>query len=136
MAGIGETTAILRIWGDNLDPSEVTALLRCDPSESHTKGQQIGTAERPRAAKTGAWRLSSTKRIPGDLEDQIVDLLSKVTSDIEVWNTITSRYEVDIFCGLFMAESNEGLSLSAKTLELLGNRGISIGLDIYDPTLE
>jgi len=43
------------------------------------------------------------------------------------------RFEVDIFCGLFMGSSNEGLSLSPRTLSALGQCGIELGLDIYGP---
>ena len=41
------------------------------------------------------------------------------------------RYDVDLFCGLFMREGNEGLAISSKYLAELGARGIEIGLDIY-----
>jgi hypothetical protein len=37
------------------------------------------------------------------------------------------------FCGLFLDEMNEGISLSPDTLAAIGSRGLSSGLDIYGP---
>lgn len=39
---------------------------------------------------------------------------------------------MDMFCGLFMQNENEGQSLSAELLAMLGERGIDLSLDIYD----
>jgi hypothetical protein len=37
-----------------------------------------------------------------------------------------------VFCGIFMAGGNDGLSLSANALLALGQRGIELDFDIYD----
>jgi len=77
------------------------------------------------------WRLGATKRAPGNLDAQIDEILSKLSSDMAVWKRISERYHVDLFCGLFLAGGNEGLTISPKSLADLGNRGIELGLDIY-----
>jgi hypothetical protein len=77
------------------------------------------------------WRLFATKREPQDLDGQIDELLSKLTDDFNVWASIAERYKLDLFCGLFMQGSNEGLSISPKSLAALGLRQIELGLDIY-----
>ena len=58
------------------------------------------------------WRLSAMDREPEDLDAQIGDLLSKLTDDLTVWTSIAEKYRVDLFCGLFMREGNEGLSIA------------------------
>ena len=78
------------------------------------------------------WHLEAADQVPGDLDSQIEDLLGRLTSDLGVWREVTSTYRTDVFCGLFMDGSNEGLSLSPSSLAALGNRGIELGLDIYD----
>jgi len=78
------------------------------------------------------WRLSAMDREPEDLDAQIGDLLSKLTDDLTVWTSIAERYRVDLFCGLFMREGNEGLSITPESLAALGLRRIELGLDIYD----
>jgi hypothetical protein len=54
-----------------------------------------------------------------------------MTVDIGVWQGIAKRYHIDLFCGLFMADTNEGLTISSQSLAALGARGIEMGLDIY-----
>jgi hypothetical protein len=49
-----------------------------------------------------------------------------------VWKALAARFRIDIFCGLFMEESNnEGLDLSPETLILLGERRFVLALDVY-----
>ena len=43
---------------------------------------------------------------------------------------------MDLFCGLFMHESNEGAEISPASLTALGDRGVKLSLDIYSPTIE
>ena len=50
-----------------------------------------------------------------------------------MWNELASKYDIDLFCGLFMEKGNEGMEISPKTLQALGERNILLGLDIYDP---
>jgi hypothetical protein len=56
-----------------------------------------------------------------------------VTGDIETWKALTSRFRVDLFCGLFMSGGNEGLAISPGVLFALGQRGIELALDVYGP---
>jgi hypothetical protein len=59
-----------------------------------------------------------------------------MSQDLTTWRTLTSRFSADVFCGLFMDQSNEGFSLGAETLRMLADRGLEIGFDVYDPTRE
>jgi hypothetical protein len=108
-------------------------LLGVSPTHAQTKGQQIigrktGTVS---IAKSGLWQLSAADREPEDMDGQIHELISRMTSDLSVWQDIGKRFKMDLFCGLFMRESNEGFTLSPQSLLLLGQRGIKIGFDIY-----
>jgi len=51
-------------------------------------------------------------------------LLSKVTDDFCIWNTVTDRYKLDMLCGLSMKASNEGLPISPASLLAPGLRHI------------
>ena len=75
--------------------------------------------------------METVRREPGDLDGQIAELLDQLTSDLGVWVDLTSRYRADIFCGLFLVEHNEGISISSETALKIGQRGLKLDLDIY-----
>ncbi len=133
MAQLHKSAVTLRIAGDDLVPDEITRLLGATPTHVQTKGEAIVGPKTGgvRIAKCGMWQLSASDREPGDMNGQIREILSEMTDDPAVWRSITERYDVDLFCGLFMRCGNEGVSISSQSLAALGVRGIEIGLDIY-----
>ncbi|WP_295567340.1 DUF4279 domain-containing protein [uncultured Stenotrophomonas sp.] len=123
----------LRFFGDDLNPAAITTLLGASPTAAHHKGQQL-TGNQPdavRIARTGSWRLSALRREPEDLEAQIFEILDQLTSDLAAWRSL-APFRPNLFCGLFMGSGNDGVSLSPRALLALGQRGIELGLDIYD----
>jgi len=77
------------------------------------------------------WRLCAADREPEDMGGQIHEILSQLTGDLTVWQSITTKYHADLFCGLFMRVGNEGLTISSESLAALGARGIEMDLDVY-----
>lgn len=128
MAGIARTGASIRVFGEDLDPVEVTGLLGAEPTHQSRKGDVRASGF---IQQQGAWRLRAPEREPGDLEGQLRDLLSALTDDLAIWRDLGARYRVDVFCSLMMEATNEGLSLSPSLQALLAERGLSLGLDIY-----
>ena len=133
MAQLFKSVVAIRIGGDDLIPDEITALVGASPTHTQYMGEQTiasktGTV---RIAKSGLWRLCSLDREPEDMDGQIQEILSQMTDDLAVWKTLATRFEIDLFCGLFLAGGNEGLSLSPQSLKALGDRGIELSLDIY-----
>jgi ribosomal protein L19 len=80
------------------------------------------------------WRLCASNRKPEDIDGQIREIFSQITADVGVWQSITKQYRVNLFCGLFMSETNDGLSISPQSLAVLAERGIELWFDIYAPT--
>jgi hypothetical protein len=68
---------------------------------------------------------------PEDVNGQVRWLLSQVESSPDVWKSLVQQFDIDIFCGLFMQGSNDGMSLAPDVMALLGERGIHLALDIY-----
>ena len=135
MATIARTKASLRLFGDDLIPEEITELLGYPPTNCQFKGEVIvgQNTGRSRTARTGSWRLHAAESEPGNIDEQIVEIFSKLTNDLGIWEDIASKYTVDLFCGLFMNEEMEGQDISSDSLLRLGQRKILIGLDIYAP---
>ena len=135
--GIAEHSIVaLRIFGDDLVPSEVTALLGCEPTASYAKGDtRVGMKTGRRyIEKTGSWRLSAADRRPEDIPAQVMEILSKLPQDPAVWGQLKSRYELDIFCGVFMGSPNDALEFSPELMGQLADRGIKLVLDVYHHT--
>jgi len=134
MGELSESSASLRVFGDDLIPDEVSALLGSEPTASDVKGQPMHTAY-PRAqvilSKHESWRLSCKRRRPGNLDSQIQDILKGLTTNLRVWHELAEKYKVDMFCGLWLETFNEGISLSTETLKSLSERHIFIDFDIY-----
>ena len=133
MAHIQRSVVTLRIGSDDLIPDEITRLLGATPTHTQIKGEKIVGRKtgHVRIAKSGLWRLCSSDREPEDMDGQIQEILSQTTADLAVWRSIAEKHQVDLFCGLFLGGSNEGMTLSAQSLAALGERGIEIDLDIY-----
>jgi hypothetical protein len=138
LATLQLSVAALRVFGDDVIPSEISLLLGAEPSKAAIKEEPIQASSnaRARTARTGSWRLQVQDREPGDPDAQVAELLGPLTTDLQVWRDLAERFKVDLFCGWFMSESNEGISLSPKTLRALGDRGIELQLDIYGPESE
>ncbi|PCI70423.1 MAG: hypothetical protein COB38_07260 [Gammaproteobacteria bacterium] len=132
MAQISRSVVGLRIAGEDLIPAEVTSMLGCESTSEQTKGDLV-VKRKKRTAEIGMWRMKATDFEPENLDAQILEILEKLSSNLEVWEVLTKKFKIDLFCGLFMKKSNEGITISPLSLMMLGERGILLGLDIYDP---
>jgi hypothetical protein len=135
MAVIAETSISLRYFGDDLVPDALISALGKPPTKSTTKGEVITNQKTGsvRVAKFGSWLYGVERREPGDLDGQIDELFGALTTDLSVWRPLAEKYKPDLFVGLFMKESNEGIEVSARCMEILAARGVSLSLDIYGP---
>lgn len=134
MAAIGMSTLTLRIFGDTLDPEAVTAMLGAKSTRAFRKGDVETTkGGRQIVHRTGTWQLSVPDSEPEAIDVQVANLLAQLRPDLATWQRLGEAFEVDLFCGLFMNDTNEGFSLSVPTLKALAERGIEIGFDTYAP---
>jgi hypothetical protein len=135
MSAVRESTATLRIFGDDLIPEEITKALGVRPTHATLKGEKrvVKSSGREHIAKTGMWRLEAADRAPANLDERISEILSKIRCDTSVWRRISKRFRVNMFCGLFMNESNDGLEVSPATMAALGRLRIPLWFDIYAP---
>ena len=82
------------------------------------------------------WLLFANDAEPEALGEQIEDLMSKLTDDLNVWRKLNEQYQVDLYCGFFMDTSNQGFSIPARSMSLVTARGVEIGFDVYAPSSE
>src|SRR4051812_44975510 len=124
MAAVDDSVASLTIYGENLDPDEITLLLGCEPTEVKLHKSMV------------SWHLESDFPRSAELEEKVVGLLDKVTNDLIVWANLAERYDMRIFCGLFLNTWNEGFALSPDLMARLAERKLRIEVDIYAPVEE
>ena len=126
----------MRVFGDDLIPDEISAALGSAPTKSEGRGEVLRTpngTERG-VAKRGCWCLHAGDAAPEDTHGQVRELLTKLTSDMNVGRAISQRFDVDLFSGWLMSQTNDGAELTSETLLALGERGVALSLDIYAPT--
>jgi hypothetical protein len=132
MGILQRSAASLGFYGDDLDPTEITTCLGIEPTVGVRKGSLWRTARGiEKVSNRGSWRLLADDCQPGDLDSQIKWLLSSLSSDIQGCRRLAESFRGRVFCGLFLASSNEGLSLSHETLSMLAERRLTLDLDIY-----
>jgi hypothetical protein len=132
MSSIENSKVSLGIYGDDLDPSELTNLLKCEPTEAKRKGEVIRRKQSsPLISTIGRWILESDLYASAEIEVKINGILDKVSSDLEVWKSINERFTTRIFCGLFISSFNEGFDPSPQILKRLSERELKIEFDIY-----
>ncbi len=135
MAAIARVRVSLRVFGDGLEPDEVSALLGRQPTRSHRKGEKTllnGSTVEP----TGAWILDSGLSEKAEIEEHVEALLSPVSNDSDEWASLTSRYSASILCTAFLDQYNEGFELSPRLAGSLADRGLVIAFDIYSGDAE
>ena len=134
---MSQSTASLRIFGDDLVPKKVSLLIGGQPTRWYCKGD-IKPLESGKQVvrKTGMWLRAVKEREPEDLDSQIAELFSGLTSDLNIWQTLSTQFDVSIFTGFFMDKTNTGFCLSPETTNILSNRNIKIHFDIYSPDTE
>lgn len=126
----------LRVRGQGLNPAEVTALLRIEPTFAARMGDSVRRGSAMVKQPIGIWTYDLPTSTEWLLDDAITTLLARMPSEPTVWGQLSARYSVDIFCGLFLASMNRGTKLSAATMQELASRKIDMGLDIYAPPAE
>ena len=113
MAQISRSKASVRIIGDSLLPKEITKLLQCEPTGAYAKGDTrvVKATGREVTYPRGAWCLQATEAEPENLDAQIEEILGKLNPDLSVWKHLSEKYYIDLFVGLFMEQSNEGMDV-------------------------
>jgi ribosomal protein L19 len=121
----------LNISGDDLEPDEISRLLGASPTEACRLGDAIPLRNHTFTAKSGSWSIN-TERSTRDIEEQLTELFAKLNSNTQVWSSLTNRYRVELFCGVFLSWFGHGFSMSPKLHRLLADRNLEITFDIYD----
>jgi Domain of unknown function (DUF4279) len=128
---VDECSVSLRFFGDDLDPDSITKSLGIRPTTSYRKGDVFRGKADDRIHNTGSWRYGIQRRADIDLEELINKLFNRITPNLEIWHNLTTKFQSDLFCGLWLKRANGATDLSPAVMMKIAERGLSIGLDIY-----
>ena len=124
---VDATTATFALYGDDLDPPALTALLGVSPTQAHRRGDANG---RYAPFRTGAWLLTvEGKQVqPADL---IADLLQRLPDDPSLWEGLARDHRIEVRLGLFLEADDRGFDLSPELVMRLARYRAALNMDIY-----
>ena len=120
----------LRFFGDDLDPDEVTRVLGLAPTIAERRGDTRRWRTGSRILRQGSWRFA-TQNSTTDIEQQCIALFDRLTTDLLIWQSLTNRFQADVFCGVFFGRRAGVLNFSPRLHQLLADRNLTLILDMY-----
>jgi hypothetical protein len=126
---VDESSATLAVYGDVLDPVEITALLGVGPTESFARGYRRGPRSPP--FKHGGWFLTVEGAAPSGPDELLKALLLRLPGETAIWERLKERYSVHIRIGIHSQEWNRGFSLSSATVARVASLGVRMEFDLY-----
>jgi hypothetical protein len=122
----------LNFYSSKLDRHEISKLLGVEPTKSWNPNERhsIGNSKKTRITDWGKWYLTS-ERDKMDLNIKIKELLENLTTDLEVWKYLTSKYDAWIDIAGYMENWNRGFNLNTDIMNMLYERNLKIDFDIY-----
>ena len=123
-----EVAVALCIYGDDLDPGEITALLGASPTHTHRRGDASGPRSVP--FKTGAWILEIRKSEPIYLDALYAELLAPLPAEQALWTALARRYELRLDFAVH-TDAGCGFHVSPETFALMSSRHCAFNINIY-----
>ncbi len=129
---VDETCVTLAVYGDALDPEEVSRRLGSAPTWAFRKGEtrrQNGREGRP--MKHRARFLTVEGVAPVGVDELTTQLLGRFSKDEQFWKELCRDYVVQIRVGIFTGGWNRGFDVRPETTKLVALTGATWGFDLY-----
>ncbi|MDZ7965742.1 MAG: DUF4279 domain-containing protein [Nostoc sp. DedSLP03] len=128
---VDKTSVCLAIYGEDLNPDEISKILSCQPTKAHLRGARKSLNYKYGSYKQGAWLLKLQGSAPITADKLIIDLLSCVPTNPILWQELSEIYDVQVRIGIHMKGWNKGFNLTAHTVQRISKLGASMVFDIY-----
>lgn len=119
----------LSIYGEDLEPDEITLLLGVVPTSSHRRGDVRGPRGWP--ARMGAWFLECRGKPPNGPNELTKAVLDQVPGDPERWKSIKERFDIQMRYGVHLSGWNKGFDLSRELVARVAAIGATLSFDLY-----
>ncbi|OGV70184.1 MAG: hypothetical protein A2283_24180 [Lentisphaerae bacterium RIFOXYA12_FULL_48_11] len=124
-----ESVIKFSLYSDDLDPDEISRIIRLKPTQAYKKGSL--SANKKMIRRHGAWKLETPWISKFSFETNISRFLSKLPTGKKLWSELTSHYDTELTVVLRMRTWNRSATLSAKIIQELAKRKLSLGIDVY-----
>ena len=125
---VDETRVWLGLYGELLDPIEISATLGLEPTSAHKRGDARRTAG---PWPQGAWILTKEGEPSEQPAEVLRVLLDALPSDPDVWAALRGRFAVRLTFGLHLDAFNRGFDLPPELVGRIASIGAIVGFDIY-----
>jgi Domain of unknown function (DUF4279) len=134
MSGSAVLAVSISIFGEGVDPDEVSLALGTTPDRSHRVGEAV-SAESSARRRTGLWSITTHGSVAEEalLAEHIAMLFERVSSDVVIWRQLADRHSTRVSIGWFMGEGNEALRVDASIVDELARRALHLDIDVFAP---
>ena len=128
-----EFSVSFRVTGKEVDPEEISGLLKLQPSDSHKRGDpHYGKRGRYADFPEGLWALSSSLAQDRPLAEHLQHIRLQLQGREPVLAELRARgYLLDLFIGVFEIGDGDELALSDSELKSLADLQLSVCFDLY-----
>jgi hypothetical protein len=126
---VDQSSVTLCVYGESLRPSEVTALLRVEPTDSFERGYKKKPSSRP--MPHGAWFFEARGSAPQGPDELARTVLLRFSVPPKTWAELNARYDVQIRIALHVEGWNKGFEFSSQTARLMAATRAKVGFDLY-----
>ena len=129
---VDDVRVTLAVYGETLEPDDVSRLLGCAPTSAFRKGE----THRPSGIiglpmPHGAWFLTVEGKAPVGVDELTSLLLERFPQSEQFWNDLCRNYRVQIRVGIHTGGWNRGFDLKPSTTKLVALTGATLGFDLY-----
>ena len=120
--------AYFGVYGDDLDPSALSAELGVAPTQAWRKGD---LDPRRRERRTGHWSLYSRLARPAELEEHLHDVLLQMDANAAAFASVSQRFGGTLQLVGNFHDIGAGLNVPSSVVSRLAFYGLQLDLDTY-----
>ena len=124
---VDEVSAVLAVYGMDLEPDDVALDLGIEPTRAHRAGE---TSKSGVVYPHGAF-IVERRGVNGQTASVLESLLSELPTNVAVWEKLRSRYSVQIRLAMHVVGFNQGFGMTSAAIRRIADIGAEIVVDIY-----
>ena len=128
MTDSNDCYAYFSVYGDEIDPSALSAELAVAPTQAWRKGD---FDSRRRERRTGHWSLYSRLPRTAELEEHLLDVLMQMDANRSAFVAVSQRFEGTLQLVGHFHDIGSGLSLPKDVVSRIASYGLQVDLDAY-----